>query len=84
MRCTPRRALENSVGFDLRTMSAQGLEDRTVVVFNADHGEMPGDHGLLLELLGVAAPPGIQGRSLFDKEPKTAVFAEFSAIHATT
>jgi arylsulfatase A-like enzyme len=149
-----RRALENSVGFDLRTMSPQeldrikayyygmitlndkytdrilselkalGLDGRTVVVFNADHGEMLGDHGLLfkggymyeevlhtpliirapdkipagqvksglceeidvlptvLELLGVPAPPGVQGRSLFDKEPKTAVFAEFPAIHA--
>jgi arylsulfatase A-like enzyme len=74
-----RAALENSVGFDLRTMTAadldrvkayyygmisendkyigtildelkaSGLEDRTIVVFNADHGEMLGDHGLLFK-----------------------------------
>jgi arylsulfatase len=72
-------ALENSVGFDLRTMRAadldlvkayyygmisendkyigavldelrsSGLEDRTLVIFNADHGEMLGDHGLLFK-----------------------------------
>jgi len=74
-----KAALENSVGFDLRTMSAAdldrvkayyygmisendkyigtileqlksaGLENRTIVVFNADHGEMLGDHGLLFK-----------------------------------
>jgi arylsulfatase A-like enzyme len=72
-----QRALENTVGFDLRTMTPSdlyriksfyygmislndkhigkiidhmrqtGLADRTLVVFNADHGEMLGDHGLL-------------------------------------
>ena len=72
-------ALEKSVGFDLRTMSAadldrvkayyygmisendkyigevldelktSGLEDHTLVIFNADHGEMLGDHGLLFK-----------------------------------
>jgi arylsulfatase len=74
-----RTALESSVGFDLRTMTAadldrvkayyygmitendkyigmildelkaNGLDDRTVIVFNADHGEMLGDHGLLFK-----------------------------------
>jgi len=147
-----KAALENSVGFDLRTLTpadldrvkayyygmisendkyigtvldelkASGLEDRTVVVFNADHGEMLGDHGLLfkgsymydgvvriplivrapgklpagsvvnelceevdvlptlLELLGVAAPAGVQGQSLVAGRKKSAVFAEFPTI----
>ena len=74
-----RKALENSVGFDLRTMRERDLDRiksyyygmvslndhyigrildelkrldpdrRTVVVFNADHGEMLGDHGLLFK-----------------------------------
>ena len=131
-----QKAVESSVGFDLRKMTPRDLdrikayyygmitendryigdilgvlktlniEDRTLVVFNADHGEMLGDHSLLfkggyfydevvqvplilkapgklpagrrvaplietvdlmptlLELLGVEAPAGIQGRSL--------------------
>jgi arylsulfatase len=74
-----KAAIENSVGFDLRTLTpaaldlvkayyygmisendkyigtildelkSQGLDDHTVVVFNADHGEMLGDHGLLFK-----------------------------------
>jgi arylsulfatase A-like enzyme len=74
-----RNSLENSVGFDLRTMTARdldriksyyygmislndlhigrildelerlALDRRTVVAFNADHGEMLGDHGLLFK-----------------------------------
>lgn len=130
-----QKSIENSVGFDLRTMTPRDLDRiksyyygmislndrhigrildelqkldldrRTVVVFNADHGEMLGDHGLLfkggyfydevvhaplilrapglpagkrvadlvetvdllptlLELLGIAKPGGVQGRSL--------------------
>jgi arylsulfatase A-like enzyme len=92
------------------------------VVFNADHGEMLGDHGLLfkgsymydgvlrvplivrapgklaagtvreglveeidvlptlLELLGVSAPPGVQGQSLVKGKGRAAVFAEFPTI----
>jgi arylsulfatase A-like enzyme len=74
-----QRALENSVGFDLRTLTERdlnrvkslyygmisendkyigkildhlhesGLADRTLVIFNSDHGEMLGDHGLLFK-----------------------------------
>lgn len=147
-----KAALENTVGFDLRTLTpadldrvkayyygmisendkyigaildelkAAGLDDRTVVVFNADHGEMLGDHGLLfkgsymydgvvkvpliirapgklpagsvvnelceeidvmptlLELLGVAPPSGVQGKSLIGTKGKPAVFSEFPTI----
>ena len=146
-----KAAIENSVGFDLRTLTPAaldlvkqyyygmisendkyigtildeleraGLRDRTIVVFNADHGEMLGDHGLLfkgsymydgvvkvpliirapgklppgkrvdslveevdlmptlLNLLGVAAPLGVQGQSLMGKA-KQAVFSEFPTI----
>jgi arylsulfatase len=72
-----QRAIENSVGFDLRTLTDRDLDrvksfyygmisendkyigkildhlreshlaDRTLVIFNSDHGEMLGDHGLL-------------------------------------
>lgn len=72
-----QRALENTVGFDLRTITpadlnriksyyygmisendkyigkildhlrSTGLAERTIVIFNADHGEMLGDHGLV-------------------------------------
>ena len=74
-----QRAIENSVGFDLRTLTGRdldriksyyygmisendeyigqildhlretGLASRTIVIFNSDHGEMLGDHGLLFK-----------------------------------
>jgi arylsulfatase A-like enzyme len=116
------------IGTILDELKAQGLEDRTVVVFNADHGEMLGDHGLLfkgsymydgvtrvplivrapgklpagvavdalveevdvmpalLELLGVEAPPGVQGKSFVPlarnskARHKEAVFSEFPTV----
>lgn len=37
------------VGQILDELKSQGLDERTVVVFNADHGEMLGDHGLLFK-----------------------------------
>lgn len=149
---TQQKAIRNSVGFDLTTLTPTaldrvkayyygmitlndhyigvildhlrllGLERNTIVVFNADHGEMLGDHGLLfkgaymydevlrvpliirapdgmgtgsrisnlveevdvlptlLEMLGVPAPAGIQGKSLLHSPAKSAVFAEFPTI----
>jgi arylsulfatase A-like enzyme len=114
------------VGAILSELKSQQLDQRTVVVFNADHGEMLGDHGLLfkggymyeevlhtpliirapgkiapgavnrafceeidvlptiLELLGLPAPAGIQGKSLLPTTGggKAAVFAEFPTIQA--
>jgi arylsulfatase len=37
------------IGAILDELKSSGLEDRTIVVFNADHGEMLGDHGLLFK-----------------------------------
>ena len=37
------------IGVILDELKNQGLEDNTIVVFNADHGEMLGDHGLLFK-----------------------------------
>ena len=74
-----QKALEDSVGFDLRTLTEGdlnriksyyygmisendkyigliidqlpklGIDDRTLVIFNSDHGEMLGDHGLVFK-----------------------------------
>jgi arylsulfatase A-like enzyme len=35
------------VGRIMAAVAARGLEDRTVVVFTSDHGELLGDHGML-------------------------------------
>jgi len=37
------------IGTILDELDHSGLADRTIVVFNADHGEMLGDHGLLFK-----------------------------------
>jgi arylsulfatase len=37
------------IGTILDELKSSGMDDRTVVVFNADHGEMLGDHGLLFK-----------------------------------
>jgi arylsulfatase len=37
------------IGEVLDELKRAGLEDRTLVMFNADHGEMLGDHGLLFK-----------------------------------
>ena len=118
---------DHYIGEILSALEHAGLADSTIVVFNADHGEMLGDHGLvfkgaffyeglvhvpliirapgrlprtakvdslvqeidvlptLLELAGVPAPAGIQGRSLVPiahgHGPKQqAVYSEFPTI----
>lgn len=37
------------IGTVLDELKSAGLADRTLVIFNADHGEMLGDHGLLFK-----------------------------------
>src|SRR5207244_2844390 len=37
------------IGTILAELDLTGMRDRTIVVFNADHGEMLGDHGLLFK-----------------------------------
>ncbi len=113
---------DEAIGAVLKQMHDLDLDRDTVVIFNSDHGEMLGDHGLLfkggymydevlhvplilrapgriqpgsrvdklceeidvlptvLELLGVAAPDGIQGESLLGSKKKQAIFAEFPTI----
>jgi arylsulfatase A-like enzyme len=113
---------DHYIGVIVDHLRSLGLDQNTIVVFNADHGEMLGDHGLLfkgaymydevlrvpliiraldgmragsrtsnlveevdvlptlLEMLGVPAPAGIQGRSLLSGPAKSAVFAEFPNI----
>ena len=110
------------IGTILDELKSSGLEDRTLVIFNADHGEMLGDHGLLfkgsymydpvvrvplimrapgkfaagtvvnglveevdvlptiLDVLGVAIPSAVQGKSLVPLKYKQAVFSEFPTI----
>ena len=41
--------MDSCYGTILDELKASSLKDRTVVVFNADHGEMLGDHGLLFK-----------------------------------
>jgi arylsulfatase A-like enzyme len=40
---------DHYIGAVLEQLKSEGLDRRTVVVFNADHGEMLGDHGLLFK-----------------------------------
>lgn len=43
------RFVDEQVGRLLRGLHDRGLEDRTVVVLTSDHGELAGDHGLLMK-----------------------------------
>ncbi|MEZ5801546.1 MAG: sulfatase-like hydrolase/transferase [Nitratireductor sp.] len=41
--------IDDAVGTILDTLEAQGLAQDTVIVFNSDHGDFLGDHGLILK-----------------------------------
>ncbi len=41
--------VDDEVGRILATLDAEGLSDNTVVIFTSDHGEMLGDHQLMLK-----------------------------------
>lgn len=41
--------LDDAVGTIMATLHDTGLADRTVVIFTSDHGDMWGEHGLLLK-----------------------------------
>lgn len=43
------RMIDDEVGRILDALREQGLEDDTLVVFTADHGDMFGDHGMMLK-----------------------------------
>ena len=41
--------IDDSVGQILATLSSLGLEDDTMIVYTSDHGDMMGDHGMILK-----------------------------------
>jgi len=41
--------IDNSIGQILAALRSFGLEDDTMVIFTSDHGDLMGDHGLLLK-----------------------------------
>lgn len=73
--------VDHNVGRILAALKAKGLEEDTIVVISADHGEFLGDHGLLfkgpmlydsLVRVGlVAAGPGIAGDCKVDQVVST-------------
>lgn len=42
-------AIDHGVGRILATLDRLGVADNTIIVFTSDHGDMMGDHGLLLK-----------------------------------
>jgi arylsulfatase len=41
--------IDVAVGRILESLRAHGLQDNTIIVFSSDHGELLGDHGMLLK-----------------------------------
>ena len=66
--------IDDAVGENLATLEEQALLDNTIVVFTSDHGDMFGDHGIILKAamhydgcirvpLLIAVPDGTGGRT---------------------
>jgi arylsulfatase A-like enzyme len=45
--------IDDAVGDMLASLEAKGLLDNTIVVYNTDHGDFAGEHGLVLKNLGI-------------------------------
>ena len=43
--------IDDAIGRILAQLKSLGLDENTVVIFNSDHGDFMGDHGLMLKLL---------------------------------
>jgi len=43
--------IDDAIGRTLAAINRLGLDDNTIVVFTADHGDFMGDHGVMLKLL---------------------------------
>ncbi|MEM7325147.1 MAG: sulfatase-like hydrolase/transferase, partial [Actinomycetota bacterium] len=61
--------IDDGVGRILAAIEALGQLDNTIVVFTADHGDMMGDHGLLLK--GFMPFRGIQQIPMLIVDPRT-------------
>jgi len=59
--------IDHSVGEILASLSKLGLEDNTMVIYTSDHGDLAGDHGLLLK--GPSPYKGILNVPLIWKVP---------------
>jgi len=66
--------IDDGIGQILRKLDTLGIADNTIVVFTSDHGDMMGDHGLLLKgimhyrgtlqvPLTISAPGKVTGRT---------------------
>ncbi|MBD3197375.1 MAG: sulfatase-like hydrolase/transferase [Candidatus Lokiarchaeota archaeon] len=60
--------IDHNVGEILATLHKLGLEDNTMVIYTSDHGDLSGDHGLLLK--GPCPFSGILNVPLLWKIPK--------------
>lgn len=41
--------IDNEIGRILNYLASRGIEDKTIVIYTSDHGDMLGDHGLILK-----------------------------------